>query len=343
MTRYDLLVPDIDLKISHTSFKAILKSLLKLSAWSVVPLLGTLLPPASVESAIFYATGQRLTQAVPGVHDDIRENFLFAVDSTTGIATPVSPETSGLPSALAGTADQQLLGYQFSGQLVEIDIDSATQTPIAEPTDLAATSFDILEDGRGFVVPFAESFNTQQLSQIDVKTSSATPLGSSQAVGDAIDNARGTELGTANPFVISLGSVDNSLYGIDLDTDSLIQFDSETGDAAVVGEVSAVTADDRAVFSGFAALTGVDTDTDGRFDTLFGNVNFIDDDNDPATPVQRLGGIARYDLSDGSWELVGTNPGVIFFGFGASPASVPEPGVLLGLLSVGFLGGWKRR
>ena len=119
--------------------------------------------------------------------------------------------------------------------------------------------------------------------------------------------------------------------------------DPETGDAAVVGEVGAVTADDRAVFSGFAALTGVDTDSDGRFDTLFGNVNFIDDDNDPATPVQRLGGIARYDLNNGSWDLVGTNPGVIFFGFGASPAAVPEPGVLLGLLSVGFLGGWKRR
>ena len=319
------------------------KSFFRIASWTYAPLVGILLLASSAEAAIFYATGQRLTQAVPGVHDDIRENFLFAVDSTTGIATPVSPETSGLPSALAGTADQQLLGYQFSGQLVEIGLDSAIQTPIAEPTDLGATSFDILEDGRGFIVPFDESFNTQQLHQIDVTTGAATPLGSSQTVGDAIDDARSTQLGTANPFVISLGSVDNSLYGIDLDTDSLIQFDSETGDAAVVGEVGAVTAGDRAIFSGFAALTGVDTDTDGRFDTLFGNVNFIDDDNDPATPVQRLGGIASYDLSDGSWELVGTNPGVIFFGFGASPAAVPEPGVLLGLLSVGFLGRWKRR
>ena len=72
------------------------------------------------------------------------------------------------------------------------------------------------------------------------------------------------------------------------------------------------------------------TDTDGQFDALFGNVNFIDDDNDPATPVQRLGGIARYDLSNGSWDLVGTNPALFSFGFGASPAAVPEPGVYWG-------------
>lgn len=319
------------------------KSFFRIASWLGAPLVGTLLLAPSARAAIFYATGQRLTLAVPGVHDDIRENFLFAVDSTTGVATPVSPETSGLPSALAGTANQRLLGYQFSGQLVEIDPDSATQTPIGEPTNLGATSFDILEDGRGFIVPFDENFNTQQLHQIDVTTGTAIPLGSSKAVGDAIDNARSTQLGTANPFVISLGSVDNSLYGIDLDTDSLVQFDPETGNAAVVGEVGAVTADDRAVFGGFAALTGVDTNADGRFDTLFGNVNFIDDDNDPATPVQRLGGIARYDLSNGSWELVGTNPGVIFFGFGASPAAVPEPGTLGGLLLIGGLLGWRRR
>ena len=319
------------------------KSFFRIASWTCVPLLGTLLLAPSVEAAIFYATGQRLTPAVPGVHDDIRENFLFAVDSTTGIATPVSPETHGLPSALAGTSNQQLLGYQFSGQLVEIDRDSATQTPIAEPTDLAATGFDILEDGRGFIVPFDESFNTQQLHQIDIKTGAAIPLGSSKAIGDAIDHARGTQLGTANPFVISLGSVNNSLYGIDLDTESLIQFDPETGDATVIGEVGAVTADDRAVFSGFAALTGVDSDADGRFDALFGNVNFVDDDNDPATPAQHLGGIARYDLNNGSWDLVGTNPGVIFFGFGSSPADVPEPTTLGGLLLIGGLLGWRRR
>lgn len=297
--------------------------------------IGTLLA-VPAQAAIFYATGQRLTQAVPGVHDDIRENFVFTIDANTGIATPVSTETSGLPAALAGTADQRLLGYSFSGQLVELEPGTATQTPISEPTGVAATSFDILEDGRGFVVPFNDSFETQQLHRIDVQTGAATPLGSSQAVGDVIDQARGTELGTASPFIISLGSVGSRLYGIDLDTDSLIQFDPDTGDASIVGEVGAVTGGERSAFSGFAALTGVDTNEHGEFDALFGNVNFVDD-GDPETPSERLGGIARYDLNQGSWELVGTNPGTIFFGFGVSPAptSVPEPGVLLGVLICG--------
>ncbi|MEL6246371.1 MAG: PEP-CTERM sorting domain-containing protein [Cyanobacteria bacterium J06648_16] len=320
-----------------------LTSLLKRSVWSIVPLLGTFLLPASVEAAVFYATGQRLTQAVPGVHDDIRENFLFEVDSTTGIATPVSPETSGLPSALAGTSDQRLLGYQFSGQLVEVDKTSAVQSPIGDPNGVNATSFDVLEDDRGFVIPFDETFSTQQLHQVDLLTGAATPVGSPSAVGDAVDQSRGTELGTAAPFIISLGSADGLLYGIDLDTDSLIQLMPQTGKAAVVGDVGAVTAEDRSVFSGFAALTGVDTDADGQFDALFGNVNFIDDDENPDTPVERLGGIARYDLNDGSWELVGTNPGVIFFGFGASPAAVPEPGIVFALLLSGGFLGWTKR
>jgi len=320
-----------------------LTSLVKRSVWSVVPLLGTLLLPVSAEAAIFYATGQRLTQGIPGVKDDIRENFLFEVDSTTGIATPVSPETSGLPSALAGTSDQRLLGYQFSGQLVEVDKASAIQSPMGEPNGVNATSFDILENGQGFVVPFDESFNTQQLHQVNLLTGAATPVGSPSAVGDAVDQVRGTELGTAAPFIISLGSANGLLYGIDLDTDSLLQFTPETGAVSVVGEVGAVTAAERSAFSGFAALTGVDTDADGQFDALFGNVNFVDDDLDPETPVERLGGIARYDLSDGSWELVGTNPGVIFFGFGASPATVPEPGVVFAILLSSGLLGWMKR
>ena len=51
---------------------------------------------------------------------------------------------------------------------------------------------------------------------------------------------------------------------------------------------------------------------DGMFDALFGAVNFFDDDGNAATDVLRLGGVVRYDLTDGTWSLVGTNPGVIF-------------------------------
>lgn len=130
----------------------------------------------------------------------------------------------------------------------------------------------------------------------------------------------------------------NLVYGVDLDTYSLLSFNPNTGAAAVVGPVGSVTAGDRSIYSGFAALTGVDTDEDGIFDALFGNVNFIDGDNDPTTPTERLGGVARYNLADGTWELVGTNPGVIFFGFGSSPAAVPEPGLVLGLMTAGILG-----
>jgi hypothetical protein len=168
-------------------------------------------------------------------------------------------------------------------------------------------------------------------------------VGSQTATGDAIDSAQGSVLGTAEPFIISLGSVGNRLYGVDLDSYSLIRFNPDTGSAAVVGSVGSVVSGDRSIYSGFSALTGVDTDQDGFFDSLFGNANFIDHDNDRNTPTQRLGGIVRYDLTEGTWTLVGTNPGVIFFGFGSSPASVPEPGLLLAILTTAVVGFGLRR
>lgn len=66
----------------------------------------------SVQAATIYASGQRFIPAVPGEHDDIRENFIYEINTQTGVAIPISPETSGLPSALAGTSDQRLLGFQ---------------------------------------------------------------------------------------------------------------------------------------------------------------------------------------------------------------------------------------
>ncbi|WP_107667015.1 PEP-CTERM sorting domain-containing protein [Cyanothece sp. BG0011] len=304
---------------------------------------GLLLSVGQAQAATIYASGQRFIPAVPGEHDDIRENFIYAIDSNTGIATPVSPETTGLPSALAGTLNQRLLGFASGGQLVEIDPLTANLTPIGSANGLTSTGFDILDDQRGFLIPFDSNFNTQQINALDLTTGMTIPKGSTTEVGDAIDEARGSTLGTAEPFIISLGSVENQLYGVDLDTDSLIHFSPDTGEAAVVGSVGAVTSGDRSIYSGFAALTGVDTNQDGSFDTLFGNVNFIDSDNDPDTPSERLGGIARYNLTDGTWDLVGTNPGVIFFGFASSPTSVPEPGVLFGIITVSLLGIWTKR
>lgn len=121
--------------------------------------------------------------------------------------------------------------------------------------------------------------------------------------------------------MISLGAVGNTLYGVDLETNSLIALNPDTGRAGVVGPVGAVgnVTNGAVSYSGFSALTGVDETGDGEFDALFGAVNFARENDE----TERLGGIARYDLTDGSWELVGTNPGIIFFGMGSSP--VPEP------------------
>ncbi|MEM8779732.1 MAG: PEP-CTERM sorting domain-containing protein [Cyanobacteria bacterium P01_G01_bin.49] len=309
----------------------------------VLMAIALLLSVCQAQAATIFASGQRLIPALPGVHDDLRENFIYVIDSSTGIATSVSPETTGLPPALAGTVDQKLLGFASGGQLVEIDSLTANLTPIGSANGLTSTGFDILDDQRGFLIPFDSNFNTQQIHALDLDTGIATPKGSATEVGDAINEIRGTPPGTAEPFVISLGSVENQLYGVDLDTDSLINFNPETGEAAVVGSVGAVTSGDRSIYSGFAALTGVDTNQDGSFDTLFGNVNFIDSDNDPDTLSERLGGVARYNLTDGTWELVGTNPGVIFFGFASSPTSVPEPGFLFGIITVSLFGIWAKR
>jgi hypothetical protein len=97
---------------------------------SVVMAIGLLLSVGQAQAATIYASGQRLIPALPGVHDDLRENFIYAVDSSTGTATPVSSETTGLPSALAGTVDRELFGFASGGQLVEIDRLTANLTTI---------------------------------------------------------------------------------------------------------------------------------------------------------------------------------------------------------------------
>lgn len=282
---------------------------------------------AVMAAPIIYASGQLLIPGDPGIppgqpgHDDSRENYVYAIDTLTGTAIPVSPATTGLPAALAGTSDGRLLGYS-GGQLREIAPTTAMQTNIGVSNGLNSTGFEILPDNRGFLVPFDGNFDTQQLFNIDIATGVAAPISSSATeIGDAIDTAAGNPLGTAEPFLISLGAVGDTLYGVDLDTNSLIALDSDTGAASVVGAVGAVGSVTNGPFTyaGFASLTGVDENEDGQFDALFGAVNFIDN----GTSSLRLGGVARYDLTDGAWQLVGTNPGVIFFGFGSSPA--PEP------------------
>ena len=303
--------------------------------------------PNVAMAATIFASGQLLIPGDPGIppgqpgHDDSRENYVYAIDTLTGTATTVSPITTGLPAAFAGTSDQRLLGFS-AGELREIDPATAVQAPIGVSNGLNATGFEVLPDGRGFLLPFDANFDTQQLFSISILTGSAAPISASATeIGDAIDNAAGNPLGTSEPFLISLGAVGNTLYGVDLDTDSLIALDPSTGTASVIGAVGAVASITNGPFtySGFAALTGVDENEDGEFDALFGAVNFIDN----GVETSRLGGVARYDLTDGTWQLVGTNPGIIFFGFGSSP--VPEPGAasIAATATMGVALLWRRR
>ncbi|HTN70006.1 MAG TPA: PEP-CTERM sorting domain-containing protein [Methylomirabilota bacterium] len=291
--------------------------------------------PCSVLAGTIYASGQLLIPAVPGVHDDLRENRIFVIDTTTGNATPVSPVVSGTPAALAGAPDGRLFGFQ-NGSIGVVNPATAAFTPIGSSTGLNVTGLDITADGRGFVVPFT---GVRQLNRIDINSGVATPVGSPTAIGASLDAHFGLAPGTSQPFIIGLGSVGPQLYGVDLETGrtNLISIDPNTGIATVIGIPDAVASANGGGYSGFAAMTGVDENGDGKFDALFGNVNFFDD-NDPATPTVRLGGVARYNLTDGTWSLVGTNPGLIFFGFGSSPAHVPEPrSAVLFLIAAGIV------
>ncbi len=288
----------------------------------------TLCATSLASAATIYATGQLLTPGPPG-HGDLRENFLYSIDSSTGIATPISPTTTGLPPALGGTPDGRLLGFS-SGQLVEVDLSTGTSTPVGGPSGVSATGFDVLDDGRAFVVTFSDD----RLYSIDTTTGLASPVGTPGQINAALLAAGAT---APNAFVISLGSVGVHLYGIDLDTNTLLRMDPNDGSAAVVGALGAVGSVGAGVFSGFSALTGIDENGDGQYDALFGSVNFLN----PAGPEPsiRLGGVARFDLDDGTFDLVGINDGVIFFGFGSNP--IPEPSTA-GLLLLGSLGLLRR-
>lgn len=260
------------------------------------------------------ATGQRLTS------DGARQNFIYAIDVISGNASPLSPPIAAPPPGLAGTPDGRLLAVS-NNQLGHLDPRTGQFTAIGAPLGVEATNLDVLTDGRVFIVPFRGS---RQLHRVE-PTGEAIPVGAPTSIGQAIDAAAGLPAGTSQPFIIGLGSVGQTIYGVSLETNRtcLVAIDPDTGAARVVGGPNAVSAANDGRYSGFAALTGVDENGDGQFDGLYGSVNFFDDDANPNTPVVRFGGVARFDLSNGTWSIVGSNPGVIFFGFGAMPEPAP--------------------
>lgn len=299
------------------------------------------------DAAILFATGQN-----NGDPSHSTGLFYYRIDTATGDAQPLAPITGGNLAGLAALPDGRLVGFR-ANRVVQIDpFTGATADLGPAIPGFSTTSLDATSDGSIYGTPVG---GDRRLHRIDPAAGTATPVGPENAIGNALDAFYGLPAGTTNPFIIGLGSVSRTtnvgtattpnlvtaetLYGVHLDdANQLVAINPTTGFASVVGAVGSVEGSGGATsdFSGFAAMTGADEDGDGRYDTLYGNVNF--DDLDPTLPNGRLGGIARYDLTDGTFELVGTNPGLIFFGL-ASP--VPEPAV--GLLAFAGAGLVRRR
>lgn len=287
---------------------------------------------AAADGAVIYATGQNNGDPShsTGLH-------YYSIDTVTGLATPLAPIAGGNSAGLGGSPDGRLLGFR-NNRVVEIDPFTGTVNQVGNViSGFSTTSLDVLRDGGIFGTPVSDD---RRLHRIDPAAGTTTPVGPAGAIGNALDAFYGRPAGTSEPFIIGLGSITrnvnigtnanpiftlvDTIYGINLDdTAQLVAINPVTGFASVVGALGSVESGlPPGVYSGFAAMTGVDTDGDGLRDTLFGNVNFNDADN--SLPNRRLGGVVRYDLASGTWTMVGTNPGLIFFGMGS--IAVPEPG-----------------
>ncbi len=287
------------------------------------------------EAALIYATGRNLSNS-----DYATGPYYYQIDTATGAATPISPLlTSNGPNGL-GAVGAQLVGFS-DGTPGTIDPVAGVFTPVGSSTGFVLPGYEVL-DGAGYGVP--SSGADRRLQRIDLTTGAATALGEENPIGAAMDAFYGDASGVNNPSILSLGSVEGTLYGVNSAAGkyNLVSLDPLTGNATILGTANAVATSGMpgARYDGFSALTGVDENGDGVYDTLYGNINFYDPDGltGPAAQ-QNFGGVVRYDLNDGTWSLVGSNPGIIFFGFG-SP--VPEPGAPV-LAMLGLVAAWRRR
>ena len=299
-------------------------------------------------AATLFATGQN-----NGDPSHATGLFYYSIDSDTGKATPLAPITGGNFAGLGDLPDGRVIGFR-SNRVVQIDPYTGATADLGPAIGgFSTTSLDALSDGRTYGTPVS---GDKRLHRIDAAAGTATPVGPYNAIGNALDAFYGRPAGTTDPFIIGLGSlarrvnlgtaaapdvvVSETLYGVHLDdANQLVAINPDTGFASVVGALDSVDAagGDAADYGGFAAMTGADTDGDGLRDALFGNVNF--NDADATLPNGRLGGVARYNPADGTFEVVGTNPGLIFFGFAAP---VPEPSALA-ILGLGGLTLLRRR
>lgn len=256
------------------------------------------------------------------------------IDAQTGVIASVSPLGPTSYAGLGAAPDGQFFGLTWAfntiSKLYSLDVTTNMSTLIGDMVGEPGISFqslDVMSDGRAYAVSTATITLFPQLFSVNLQTAAITAVNEQQTISDAIIAAGGDGF-FAN--VGALGSVGNRLYAVDVRTSSLVELDPDSGAASVVGGTAGsllsgelTSGISRARYSAFTALTGVDTNRDGKFDALFMGVNRFDDDNDAATPGITLGGVAKVDTTTGLWELVGTNPGYAYASFGSGP--VPEP------------------
>ena len=324
-------------KIPFTPLKQLLST-----ACAVACLSGVLVAP--VDAAIIYATGRNLSDTSYPTGP-----YYYQIDTTTGAATRISPLlTANGPNGLSAVGDQ-IVGFSAGTHGIVNPI-AGTFMPVGTTNGLTLSGYDVL-NGSGYGVP--SSGADRRLQRIDLTTSAATGLGTGNPIGSVMDTFYGNAAGTNNPSILALGSVGNTLYGVNSGAGkyNLVALNPDTGEATFIGAPNAVATSGNpgARYDGFAALTGVDEDGDNVYDSLYGSINFYDPDGLGGPAAQQdFGGVIRFDLNNGTWSLVGNNPGIIFFGF-ASPtaAAIPEPGtvamVVVGLALAGGVALRRRR
>lgn len=263
---------------------------------------------------------------------------IYELDPVTGKATPLPGSFKPEPAGLAATADGRLLAlnvehHHHHGEepppaeaaLVEIDPFKGFITKLAT-VPVEAYGFDILPDGRAFTIPMSTGGTPVQLHAVNLETGAATPVGSASAIDDAFAAAFGSAP-AANKRATQLASVGGHLYAIVRQgtNANLVRFDPDTGAATVFGAADTVNAANGGAYRGIPGLSGRDSNGDGVFDELYGVLNYHDHDGDPETRFRVIGALIKFDLNDGTWSIVGTNPGLLFSGLASTAALNPTP------------------
>ncbi|MBX3747153.1 MAG: choice-of-anchor M domain-containing protein [Verrucomicrobiae bacterium] len=264
---------------------------------------------------------------------------IYELDPVTGKATPLTGSFGPEPAGLAATADGRILAlnvehHHHHGEepppaesaLVEIDPYTGFLTKLAT-VPVEAYGFDILPDGRAFTIPLASEGTFVQLHLVNLETGAAVPVGSASAINEAFAAAFGSEP-ASNTRATQLASVGDHLYAAVRHGTlaNLVRMDPDTGAATVMGAANAVNTSGGGAYFGIPGLSGRDSNGDGQFDELYGVLNYHDHDGDPETYPQVVGALIRFNLNDGTWSIVGTNPGLLFSGLASTaelnPASL---------------------